>query len=479
MNDHDTTDGPTRDESRSTVNGAGSTDEPPDTGEADIDPPERSNDEPQPSDVDGSAEIETETETSEPTENDESADPTTPRGLGELRPMVWPAVRIAGLILLVALVLPFVAYAVPQVAGAEHSFVVLSGSMEPSISPGDVVLVAGVEPDAVESGDVITYQRTEGESPTTHRVIKVDDSGTDVRFRTKGDANEDPDQTAIAADQLIGRVTVTIPAIGHVITFVNTPVGFGLLVALPLVSFVLSEAWELRSKRRSDDSDDPEAPADPRSDGRVEPAETGIDGSRDGGATATEGGGLTQSTDPEPPSQSTDRYVVTKSDLLYSIGVLAVLVGYSGWTTYTSFLRTGAPEVVSMTVFTGSTTTLVLALAARSRLPDGSELDGTESNDSGPSTSADSNASDSDDAVEPDATRGESDNHDAATPEEVSRNGPSPSPFEWPDPDEPSEVTRADSPERTVADGPSPGTGTAVRGDAIDDGGPTGETDDE
>jgi len=102
---------------------------------------------PQPSDVDGSAEIETESD--EPTENDESIDPTTPRGLADLRPMVWRAVRIVGLILLIALVLPFVAYAVPQVAGAEHSFVVLSGSMEPSISPGDVVLVAGVQPDAV------------------------------------------------------------------------------------------------------------------------------------------------------------------------------------------------------------------------------------------------------------------------------------------------------------------------------------------
>ncbi|PGF17875.1 signal peptidase I [Natrinema sp. CBA1119] len=431
---------------------------------------------PQPSDVDGSAEIETESD--EPTENDESIDPTTSRGLADLQPMVWRAVRIVGLILLIALVLPFVAYAVPQVAGAEHSFVVLSGSMEPSISPGDVVLVAGVEPEAVEEGDVITYQRSEGESPTTHRVIEVD-SGNDVQFRTKGDANEDPDQTAIAADQLIGRVTVTIPAIGHVITFVNTPVGFGLLVALPLVSFVLSEAWELRSKRRSDDSDEPEAAADSRSDGRVEPAENGIGGSRDGGATATESGGPTRSTEPAAASQSTDRYVVTKSDLLYSIGVLAVLVGYSGWATYTSFLRTGAPEVVSITVFTGSTTTLVLALAARSRLPDESELARTESNDSGPSTSADPDASDSDDAVEPDATRGESDDHDAATPEEIPRNGPSPSTFDWPDPDEPSEGTRTHSPEQTEADVPSPGTGTAVRGDAIDDGRPSGDTDDE
>ncbi|MFB1065178.1 signal peptidase I [Natrinema sp. H-ect4] len=432
---------------------------------------------PKPSDVDGPAEIETESD--EPTENDESIDPTTPRGLADLRPMVWRAVRIVGLILLIALVLPFVAYAVPQVAGAEHSFVVLSGSMEPSISPGDVVLVAGVQPDAVEEGDVITYQRSEGESPTTHRVIEVDDSGTEVQFRTKGDANDDPDQTAIAADQLIGRVTVTIPEIGHVITFVNTPVGFGLLVALPLVSFVLSEAWELRSKRQGDDSDDPEASVDPPSGGRAEPAENGSDGSRNGGVIVTEGDGLTQSTDPAPASQSTDRYVVTKSDLLYSIGVLAVLVGYSGWTTYTSFLRTGAPAVVSITVFTGSTTTLVLALAARSRLPDGSRLDETESNDSEPSTSADSDASDSDGVVEPDATRGEPDDHDAATPEAVSQNGPSPSTFDWPDPDEPAEVTRAGSPEQTEADPPSPGTGTAVRGDAIDNGGPSGDTDDE
>jgi len=189
-----------------------------------------------------------------------------------------------------------------------------------------------------------------------------------VQFRTKGDANDDPDQTAIAADQLIGRVTVTIPEIGHVITFVNTPPDSD-CSSRSRSSRSSSEAWELRSKRRGDDSDDPEASVDPRSGGRDEPAENGSCGSRDGGVIVTEGDGLTQSTDPAPSSQSTDGYVVTKSDLLYSIGVLAVLVGYSGWTTYTSFLRTGAPAVVSITVFTGSTTTLVLALAARFEAP--------------------------------------------------------------------------------------------------------------
>ncbi|TKX83266.1 hypothetical protein EXE43_25160, partial [Halorubrum sp. SS5] len=49
--------------------------------------------------------------------------------------------NIVGLMILVAIVVPFVVFAVPQVVGADQSYVVLSGSMEPAMSPGDVIIV--------------------------------------------------------------------------------------------------------------------------------------------------------------------------------------------------------------------------------------------------------------------------------------------------------------------------------------------------
>ena len=61
--------------------------------------------------------------------------------------------RVLGVIVLIALVAPFLIYAVPGVVGAEHGFVVLTGSMSPAIEPGDVVIVDETDPDAVEMQD--------------------------------------------------------------------------------------------------------------------------------------------------------------------------------------------------------------------------------------------------------------------------------------------------------------------------------------
>lgn len=319
----------------------------------------------------------------------------TDRRFEDVLSLLRRGARIALPVLVLLAVLPFVAFAVPQAAGADHSFVVLSGSMEPSISPGDVVLVAGVDPGTIEDGDVITFQRSEGDSPTTHRVIEVEDAGDDVQFRTKGDANEDPDQEAVHADQVIGRVTLTIPFIGHVITFVNTPTGFGLLVVTPLVAFVLSEAWAFRSRRQADDSNRSESTTDARFDATdgpsvddiegTEPGAEGRDGVSDHGRNGSPSRSTTaapsRSTTATPPhspttstaSTSTDQFTLTKADLTFSLGILCVLVTYSGWTVYASYLRTGAPGLVPIMVCAGSATALVLGLAARSTLPDGSE----------------------------------------------------------------------------------------------------------
>ena len=85
------------------------------------------------------------------------------------------------LLLLLALLAPFVIYAVPGVIGADQSYVVLTGSMEPALSPGDAVVVDAVDAGAIAVGDVITFERSAANDiPTTHRVVEVvtGDAGT-------------------------------------------------------------------------------------------------------------------------------------------------------------------------------------------------------------------------------------------------------------------------------------------------------------
>lgn len=166
------------------------------------------------------------------------------------------------IILVVAL---FAAFAVPSLVGAEESFVVLSGSMEPNLSPGDVIFVYAVEPEEIVAGDIVTYSPEGSTIPVTHRVLEVvrsEDFQSGVGIRTKGDANEEADPAFRSASTVIGRVPMislptggvailAIPYLGYVIEFGNTGPGFITLVALPLVLFIVNEAWGLLSPTRS------------------------------------------------------------------------------------------------------------------------------------------------------------------------------------------------------------------------------------
>ncbi len=152
-------------------------------------------------------------------------------------------VRVVGLLVLLAIIAPFVVYAVPQTIGADQSYIVLSGSMEPVMSPGDAVVVRNAPADAIQEQDIITFQREASSTPTTHRVIDIEQQDGQRAFITQGDANEDPDPGAIAPSQVIGEVVLVIPVMGQFVQFANTPLGLLLLVGLPVGLLVVSEVW--------------------------------------------------------------------------------------------------------------------------------------------------------------------------------------------------------------------------------------------
>ena len=159
--------------------------------------------------------------------------------------------NVLGIVLLIALVAPFVVYAVPGVVGAEHSFVVLTASMTPAIAPGDVVIVDERDPATIAEGDVITFVRGGNEVPVTHRVIDVVDGPTGIAFETQGDANGGPDASLVPGENVLGVVAITIPYIGYVIQFADSPAGFAALVVVPFGLLLLSELWSIARARNA------------------------------------------------------------------------------------------------------------------------------------------------------------------------------------------------------------------------------------
>ncbi|MCL9812749.1 signal peptidase I [Natranaeroarchaeum aerophilus] len=150
-----------------------------------------------------------------------------------------------------------VVVAVPQVIGADESYVVTSDSMSPEIEGGDVVIVTERSPDQIEEDDVITFAPPgDDERRTTHRVVEIEEEDGQTQFVTQGDANENPDPQPVAAERVIGEVTLTIPYFGRFVAFAQTTIGIISLVILPGLALVGTEVWELKKGMDESESDD-------------------------------------------------------------------------------------------------------------------------------------------------------------------------------------------------------------------------------
>jgi len=242
--------------------------------------------------------------------------------------------NVLGIVLLIALVAPFVVYAVPAVVGAEYSFVVLTASMTPAIAPGDVVIVDERDPGTIAESDVITFVRGDNEVPVTHRVIGVVAGGDGVAFETQGDANDAADAGLVPAANVLGVVAFTIPYLGYVIQFADSPVGFIALVVVPFGLLALSEVWGLyRARTRAGNG-----------------GTDGTDGA-DGSPVDEE-----TSEPSDPGTTAGSGFVVTERTVQGAVGVLLAVVPYAGYVAYT--LRSG----LTIAVATGASLGLLIGL---------------------------------------------------------------------------------------------------------------------
>ncbi|MEU9372583.1 signal peptidase I [Streptomyces sp. NPDC048255] len=123
----------------------------------------------------------------------------------------WHVLRVAGCRTIVTMVTTLMCLPVAAVAWGWSPSVVVSGSMEPALSRGDVVAVQPVGAHSVGGGAVIAFHDdTHGGRLTTHRAIER--QGT--TYVTKGDANRGPDTMPVTPDKLEGVVAAVIPWVG-------------------------------------------------------------------------------------------------------------------------------------------------------------------------------------------------------------------------------------------------------------------------
>ena len=121
---------------------------------------------------------------------------------------------------------------------------VYTGSMEPAIPVGGLVVIKPVDPGTLRIGDIICFKFSEKIS-ITHRIVNITNEG----FVTKGDANENIDQETVKEEEIVGKVLCAIPFLGYMGSFVRTPIGLILLIVLPAATLILLEIRDnLRKK---------------------------------------------------------------------------------------------------------------------------------------------------------------------------------------------------------------------------------------
>jgi signal peptidase len=135
--------------------------------------------------------------------------------------------------------------------------VVLSGSMEPTLSTGDLLIIA--KQDSYQVDDVVVFQANR--MAVVHRIVELyekpvqGEDGEEIQQMaiTQGDANNTPDDP-IQVSQIKGTVVFRLPIVGYLINMIKTPIGTILILGLAI--FLLERSFH---KEREKDQDKLEA----------------------------------------------------------------------------------------------------------------------------------------------------------------------------------------------------------------------------
>ncbi|MBU4332629.1 signal peptidase I [Patescibacteria group bacterium] len=130
------------------------------------------------------------------------------------------------------------------ITGNFKVLVVQSGSMEPAVRQGGIVVIKPATEYHV--GDVITFGKaSRTEAPTTHRIFDIKVEQGKTTYITKGDANNGPDKREIASREIIGKVLFNVPYVGYAIDTAKKPWGFILIIVIPALIIIYDEGVKI------------------------------------------------------------------------------------------------------------------------------------------------------------------------------------------------------------------------------------------
>lgn len=135
-----------------------------------------------------------------------------------------------------------------------------SHPFSPTLHVGDLIIVQGIDPENIKAapypdGDIIVFYKSEaGGELIVHRAIDKDERGGELYFQTQGDGNPGPDVTWVSEDNVVGKVVLRIPWIGHFALFLHNSSGIFiilfLILILIIIEFVIPEFTSKKAERK-------------------------------------------------------------------------------------------------------------------------------------------------------------------------------------------------------------------------------------
>ena len=137
-----------------------------------------------------------------------------------------------------------VAVSALNIPGGYKLYTVQSGSMQPAISVGSLIIVKPFSQYNLE--DIVTYQKED--FTTTHRIQEIKKENDTTLYITKGAANEAPDSEPIFSNQILGKTIFSLPFLGRPVAFAKTQTGFIFLIVIPATIIIYSEIVTIKQE---------------------------------------------------------------------------------------------------------------------------------------------------------------------------------------------------------------------------------------
>jgi len=153
---------------------------------------------------------------------------------------------IFAVLILISAVLVISTFNIP---GNYKLLIVQSGSMEPNLHLGSVVITRPTE--NYQKNDIITFSQSSNPKVLiSHRIVGIDKNDGNTSYITKGDANQSPDLEKRLKRSVVGKVIFSVPLVGYLVSFAKSKNGLMMLIIIPSILIIVSEIINIANESK-------------------------------------------------------------------------------------------------------------------------------------------------------------------------------------------------------------------------------------